>query len=444
MFCSCGKYNNYYKYIFLSVLFCIISTILFGYGYCNDSNFINIAQIFLDETKAKLFSYHIIIHNIYRHFMILIISIILYYYEKYISKSQKEETLKNNGIELIYENLEKNLEKKSIIYIIITIIIFAIQEILTFFYFTFDLRLMNLWILELPLFSYFNYKILNIKIYSHHKLAMYSSVIVSLTIKIIYFFVCRFSDDFKDRIYNKYKFLYFIGIFSYLIIITLRAYCVTKIKEFMDIKYISPIKLLIIVGFIGILINTIIMLIFSYNKCTTINDIDIHLCNITEIYSNRNETYLENYFIYYKLFNNNNEIIVEVFTCFIGSISHFFYLYFYFLIIKYLSVFHIIFQAIIYSFIIRITYIIILIIKNEYFGGKAFNVTIFISTGISDIVAGLGILIYCEIIELNFYGLNYNLRRNIIQRSEQDLQINNCNLFSNENGDESEDDVSNV
>ena len=41
-------------------------------------------------------------------------------------------------------------------------------------------------------------------------------------------------------------------------------------------------------GFIGILINIIIMLIFSYNKCTTINDIDIHLCNITEIYSNRN------------------------------------------------------------------------------------------------------------------------------------------------------------
>ena len=108
MFCSCGKYNNYYKYIFLSVLFCIISTILFGYGYCNDSNFINIAQIFLDETKAKLFSYHIIIHNIYRNFMVLIISIILYYYEKYISKSYKnKEESKNIGIELIYENIEE-------------------------------------------------------------------------------------------------------------------------------------------------------------------------------------------------------------------------------------------------------------------------------------------------------------------------------------------------
>ena len=49
---SCGKYNNYYKYILLTILFSLISTILFGNGYCNDSELIYIAGIYSEETKT--------------------------------------------------------------------------------------------------------------------------------------------------------------------------------------------------------------------------------------------------------------------------------------------------------------------------------------------------------------------------------------------------------
>ena len=213
---SCGKYNNYYKYILLTILFSLISTILFGNGYCNDSELIYIAGIYSEETKTIQvnLSHHIIIHNIYRNFFIIIISIILYSYEKYSSKSEKieEKVEKTGSIELIYEDLEKDLQRKSILNIILIIILFNIQDILTMFYFQFDLSRFNLWILELPLLSFFNYKILNIKIYSHHKFAMYLSVIVCLLQRIINFFVYGFSDDYKEEIYNKYKFLYFIGI----------------------------------------------------------------------------------------------------------------------------------------------------------------------------------------------------------------------------------------
>ena len=333
---SCGKYNNYYKYILLTILFSLISTILFGNGYCNDSELIYIAGIYSEETKTIQvnLSHHIIIHNIYRNFFIIIISIILYNYEKYRTKSEKneEKVEKTGSIELIYEDLEKNLQRKSILNIILIIILFNIQDILTMFYFQFDL-----WILELPLLSFFNYKILNIKIYSHHKFAMYLSVIVCLLQRIINFFVYGFSDDYKEEMYNKYKFLYFIGIISYLIIITIRSYTVVKMKIFMDLRYISPTKLLIINGVIGILINIIIMLIFSYNKCGTIDDIDIHLCNIVEDNSNINESYLENIFIYFKILNNGEyyDIIIEVFTSIIGSLVYSFCVYFFILIIKY-------------------------------------------------------------------------------------------------------------
>ena len=447
---SCGKYNNYYKYILLTILFSLLSTSLFGNGYCNDSNLIFIAQLYPDKTKTTQLnlSHHIIFHNIYRNFFIIIISIILYNYEKYSSKSEKnEESAKQTGIELIYEDLEKELEQKSILNIIFIIILFNIQDILTMFYFQFDLSQFNLWILELPLFSFFNYKILNIKIYSHHKFAMYLSVIVCLLQRIINFFVIGFSDDYKEEIYNKYKFLYLIGIISYLIIITIRSYTVVKMKIFMDLRYISPTKLLIINGVIGILINIIIAFIFTYNKCATVKDIDIHLCNIVEDNSNRDEAYLENFFIYLKILNNSEyyDIIIEVFTSLIGSFLYSFYIYFYIQILNYLSTIHMIFYSFIYAFCVQVIYTFISLLTDIYPTKQKFNVVIFIFTLIADIFAGFGICVYCEIFELNFCNFNYNLRRNIIKRGEEDVNVNRktenvYNIIDEEKDDESEND----
>ena len=181
-------------------------------------------------------------------------------------------------------------------------------------------------------------------------------------------------------------------------------------KIFMDLKYISPTKLLIINGVIGILINIIIMLIFSYNKCATIDDIDIHLCNIVEDNSNRSESYLENIFI-----------IIEVFTSLIGSLVYSFYIYFYILIIKYLSTVHLIFFSDLYSFCVHAVGSLVSLITDIYPFKQKFNVIIFIFTLLADIFAGFGICVYCEIFELNFCNFNYNLRRNIIKRGEEDI-----------------------
>ena len=78
-FIRCGKYNNYYKYIILTIFFRVISDILFGIG-CS----VQIVRLYPEETEkiqTALYN-HIIIHNIYRNFGILIISIILSCYEK--------------------------------------------------------------------------------------------------------------------------------------------------------------------------------------------------------------------------------------------------------------------------------------------------------------------------------------------------------------------------
>jgi len=443
-YCSCGKYNNYYKYILLAIFFSFLSTVLFGIGYCNDTKAIYFANVYPEKTKETQYtlSHHIIIHNIYRYFGILIISIILYNYEKHNSKSKKnEEIIQKNGteitfgsdLELIHEESKNKVELKYLLFILLIILLYIIQDILTVFYFQFDLSLLNLWILELPFFSFFNYKLLKIKIYNHHKFALYLSVISCLSTKLMSLLIYKFSENFQDLVYNKHSFLYSIGILSYLIILIIRAYTLTELKIFMDYRYISPNKLLIITGILGLLINIIIMLISSYNKCSTFDDIDIHLCNVDYFNlnntSNREEAYFENIFIYFKILNDSinidryYEIIIEVFTCFFGILIHFCYTYFYFLVIKYLTTIHVIFYSLVYSFSVRIVSLIISHATNTNFSKSPFSLPIFIFTGISDICSGFGICVYCEIFELNFCNFNYNLRRNIIRRGEEDLVI---------------------
>ena len=450
-FLSCGKYNENYKYILLAVIFGLISTIIFGKGYCKDSKYIYFARAYPEETeKIQIaLSHHIIIHNIYRNFGILIISIILLYYEKYSLKSKRDEenAKNNNGIELIYEDTLEELEKKSLLNIIFIIILFNIRDILNLLYYQYDLNEFDIWTFELLFFAYFNYKILKIKIYSHHKFVLYLSIIACLISKMINLFAQILSDDYKFNMYNKHKFFYFIDIFSYLLIIALRTYTVTKIKEFIDVKYISSTKLLIINGIIGIFINIIIMLIFSFNKCASVDDIDIHLCNVVDIVDNNNreETYLDNFFIYFKILNHSinigryHEIIIEVFTSLFGTLTYTFCIYFYILIIRYLGTVHTIFYNLTYAFSVRIIYLLISATTNSNDNQVSFNIGISIANGILDLISGFGIFVYCEIIELNFCNFQYNLRKIIIKRSENDFKINRTSKLNPSLNDEDED-----
>ena len=424
---------------------------IFGKGYCNDAKNIYIARVYPEETeKIQIaLSHHIIIRNIYRNFGILIISIILLYYEKYSLKSKRdEENAKNAGTELIYEDTLEELEKKSLLNIIFVIILFNIRDILNILYYQYDLDEFDIWTFDLLFFAYFNYKILKIKIYSHHKFVLYLSIIACLISKMINLFAQILSDDYKFNTYNNHKFFYFIDIFSYLLIIALRTYTVTKIKEFIDFKYISSTKLLIIDGIIGIFINIIIMLIFSFNKCASVDDIDIHLCNVVDIVDNnsREESYLENFFIYFKILNHsinvgrNNDVIIEVFTSFFGTLTYTFYIYFYILIIRNLGTVHTLFYHLIYAFSVRIIYLLISAINNSNENKETFNIGVSIANGILDFFSGFGIFVYCEVIELNFCNFQYNLRRNIIKRSEDDFELNSSSERYSSINDEDKDD----
>ena len=102
-----------------------------------------------------------------------------------------------------------------------------------------------------------------------------------------------------------------LGLFIYIIIVIIRAYSYTKLKWFIDLKYISPTKLLIYIGFIGILISSILCIIETNIKCSP----KINFCEVSYPYPDNSTKYLDNFDAYYKNISNleeNYEIIIEI------------------------------------------------------------------------------------------------------------------------------------
>ena len=94
------------------------------------------------------------------------------------------------------------------------------------------------------------------------------------------------------------------------------------------------------------------------------------------------------------------------------------------MIIKHYTPIHVIFSFPI-QFFIEKTFLLIftaIFFIDQLFSkenqAKKFLLDIF-----GDIASIIGFLIYLEMIELNFWGFNYNLKKNIINRGEDDYRI---------------------
>jgi hypothetical protein len=206
----------------------------------------------------------------------------------------------------------------------------------------------------------------------------------------------------------------------------------------MDIKYISFTKILIYYGLIGTIFQSIISIISTFNDCeitynSTKNIFDF-LCEnkITNIETNETIKYLANFKLYFTSYKNIKELFLEIMTVFLCALGFFFYKYFSLMTIQYLSSIHLMLASIllyIFSFIIII---VILFINNNLFNNDM-TLTLIILNFIGDIFCFIFILIYLEILELNFCGLNLYLRKKIIERGLEDLYENDENEDENDN-----------
>jgi hypothetical protein len=81
-----------------------------------------------------------------------------------------------------------------------------------------------------------------------------------------------------------------------------KSYAISKMKYYMDLKFISPAKLLFFYGIIGTIISFIIGIIATFIKCY---DLERGICNIN------NDKFLENFYLYFTDLGTNTSNVIQ-------------------------------------------------------------------------------------------------------------------------------------
>ena len=218
----------------------------------------------------------------------------------------------------------------------------------------------------------------------------------------------------------------------------------------MDLKYLAVKIILIIYGFVGTLFNIIICTIATFPKCKG-NEKEIkisdYFCKIKDPATNN--TYYASFNVYFHTTDKPKEIIIEIIVEIIALISFYYYKYYSMMIIKYLSPIHLIFLLPSFYLFRKLIHIIVDTIififkKGDHkimdFTAQDYLKEKFILNISADVFSFIVFLIYLEIIELNCFNLNYNLRSRIMTRSRTDSMIaDNKELLQINQDDEDED-----
>jgi len=431
-----GDYNSNYKYIYLVIIFNFLSYFI-NYGYLAEFLFSNQAEDYYKDnetTPGDLYKHPYFIDNI-NFFCIIIISFILYKIRAIksdINYQNNENKLANaSEIRLIHNDIKKNLNQnisflKLVFILSYWVVIDHITRILE------SLMIFDYWMFELLFICIITSKLLNTQIYWHQKLGIIINSVTCFILGIIKFIkIYHYNNNDANTSYFCVKYLWFIpiSIIIYLFIVNSTSYIFTKLKFYMDLKFISQTKLLILYGLIGFILNSIACSIETSFKCYGENK--DFFCKITEYKNNNIESeyysYVENIVIFFDDFSRlpKKEFIIEIFLFLFGIIFYYGSIYFEILVIKCLTPMHFMFSSLIYLLIMELIFLIQNIISGS--GSGSYDVSYQNSISILNIIAYIisliGFMIYLEIIELNFCKLNYNLRKYINARSLQDSEI---------------------
>ena len=407
--------NKLYKYLWFYVITKLISEYLFGKSLPE-----NIKISYLKDLKDG--SSNILVQETFNNIGITIFSLILWKYKpKFNTKIPISSTQnRHSSISLIYNEKKNNIKGVNCVFFFLIVFLLFLSKQLNKIFNIIDLKGLDYWMFEIIFICFISVNIFKVSIYIHKKVAIFIIIIFSTSMKFIStLYIIK--DNTKKKLYKDYKWIIPIGIISFILIIFIRGYSYCRLKWLFDLKYISEIKLLIIYGIIGSIFSLISSLISTIIPCIDKNVFITYFCRIER----NNKYYFDNFLIFFQdLWENEKKwinclfILIKIFLLFLSNL-------FMVLIIKNLSPEYLIFSKDIIYFIIELTSFIFSIFDRIDY--SIFNL-------LTELFAILGVFIYLEIIELNFCGLNFYLRKNIIRRSklETNFEIINSSInFSN-------------
>ena len=274
---------------------------------------------------------------------------------------------------------------------------------------------LDFWFFELIIISFIFSKNFYFKIYSHQKLGIALSIGVGSILKVYNIILSILSNQKEEdkSFYQRYPLLCFFALF-YFLLIFLRSYVYTQIKILMDLKFATDRTLFISYGFIGF---CMCLLVGIFTSCVPCFDfINNYVCKMN--YGDK--MYYDHFLNYTESWKN---FLVRLIPILLGAITFFLNQYYCIMIIKYYTPIHVIFSFPIQFFIKKV---FLLIFTAIFFPDELFpkenQLKKFLLDESGDIASIIGFLIYLEMIELNFWGFNYNLKKNIINRGENDYK----------------------
>lgn len=448
-----GKCSKYNIYILVAIISHFIIEFLFGLNPNNKSTPVRLFSFSPDIYKHTLFK------NLILFIGIFVGGILLYFLVKKYN-IQKEGELSIRKIEKIQKKLLGQKKESIRLALLLIGLLFSLYYIVRDFLSS-TLMGVKLWMFEIIYISFLSYIMLKININTHRKIAIIIMIGPLLIIDLISFSLPRTSHDCQkekcneltdrntfDYIKIKYGYYYYIPlIFIFSEIITLmKDYSWVKSKYLMDIRSIHPYRILLYIGMVGSLLTTTLLIISSVTPCNTYTNVikyeqyfgnnltnfsnysyyylttgekinlSEEICSLND-YNNNTHTlniYYDSFSLFfnnYKEMNNNNilEIFVILPLYFIFSMIKSFCNI---MIIRHLDPNYILIIDNLFCFIRGI----IRIIANK--GDEQYlTITQFFITELQELIYIISNMIYIEILELKFCNLDYDLKKNIRQRS---------------------------
>jgi hypothetical protein len=268
------------------------------------------------------------------------------------------------------------------------------------------------------------------------------------------------SDDEKKSLIYLFKGKYYIIIiliFLYAILSVSFCWGIVFQKKLMELKFISPFKIILYKGIIGVLASTIGIIISSLLTCNeewSQKNMIFELFVCSDYYEP--SWYYDNFISYFVSLNKSDNKSYEIMFLFLYCIFNFLSELSLVLVNKFLSPTHYLIAECLYS-LIHIPFHFATNIKEEEISkikdldldySKIYN-SILQTFGtrilrfISCFCELINFLIYLEIIELKFWNLDKNIRKNIEKRAILDGKTIIDNSSDSDDSDENNNDLEN-
>ena len=419
---SFGQFNKKYFFILGTLIVRIILAFISGFTpYLTPRK-----PIFIFGFRSNFFS-HPMISYCFQYFSLCLGGIILELI--FHDKNKNKKKTKENKLEDNKEKFQSKLKYYGRIISVYSLYFFA--KVLMNSFDNIGYNRVKYWPLEFIFLFIFAKKIMNQIFYTHQILSISTLMLICTTIYIINSFIPQSNkdcsslsgDELEDcqilsvNIYNdiiKKLGGHFIPIIIllYLAAMISNAFSAITTKWFMDIKYITLIRMLIYIGGIGLFYSLILLFVFSNVPCSKSRKSFLsYVCKLQY----GNDLFYDNYRTLGDIVTNS-ELYIDIFIIIpIYIVSSFLSIFFELLIIKDLDPFYLIPIDCAYFLIYDIIdYCITFKIANLYRNLK------FACQFCSNTIAVFLSSIYFEIIELHFCHLDRHLKRSIIKRVQDE------------------------